>query len=171
MTKIRRPEACMQEMQSSINEEEINPIEKKRVECELAVIDELKILDEKQTKLRSKLGSFDEELDETGSPKLGVPTVAIFKHQINEKFDALSTSVENLRTDRNTVILALKNEIKVQKGQNVMFGKKIDGLIDKISKLSAQEVCYQDRGYIDASLVTVKKFFANEIKKNNGLAY
>ena len=37
MTKTRRSESCMQELQSSINEDKINPIEKKRVEWEQAV--------------------------------------------------------------------------------------------------------------------------------------
>ena len=164
MTKTRGSEACMQVIQSSINEEEIYSIEKKRIEWEQAVTDELKLLDEKQTEFENKLG-VEEELDELGSPKLRLPTVAIFKHQINEKFDALATSVENLRTDRNTEILALKNEIKVLKGQNTTFGKEIDGLIDKISKLSAQGDGYQDQGYVDASLATIKKFFFNGIQK------
>ena len=70
-----------------------------------------------------------------------------------------------MRSDRNTEILALRNEIKVQKGQNAMFGKEIDGLIDKITKLSVQEDSYQNQGYIDASIATIKKFFINEIQK------
>ena len=126
--------------------------------------DELKLLDEKQTKFENELG-FEEALDESVSPKLRLPTVATFKHQINEKFDALATAVENVRTDRNTEIFALKNEIKVQKGKNTTLVKETDGLIDKILKLSAQGDGYQDQGYVDASLGTIKKLFFNEIQR------
>ena len=46
-----------------------------------------------------------------------------------------------------------------------MFGKEIDGFIDKISKLSAQEDGYQDQGYIDASLATIEISFLTKFKK------
>ena len=81
-------------MQTSIEEGNTGEAEEKRLEWKQVVTYELKTLDKNLSNLENKIGVF-EEIDESGSPRLNIPTVAVLKYEIKEKFDTVSENREN----------------------------------------------------------------------------
>ena len=111
MSHSRKSEIYMYAMQTSIDEGNTGEAEKKHLEWEQAVTDELKTLDENLSDLENKIGVFDEEEDETGSPKLNIPTAAVLKYEINEKYNSLSEGLDKIQIEKNSEHAKLRKDI------------------------------------------------------------
>ena len=77
-------------MQALLDNEIENAMERKSFEWKQAVTEELRLLDKRQSNLKSMLEGENEGNDATESPKLRATLVAIIRNEINEKYDALT---------------------------------------------------------------------------------
>ena len=166
MSHSRKSEIYLYAMQTSMDEGNTGEAEKKRLEWEQAVTDELKTLDENLSDLENKIRVFDEE-DETGSPKLNIPTAAVLKYEINEKCNSLSEGLEKIQIEKNSEHAKLRKDIILLQTRVKSLELENDRLISNVADVRANINESDFRRDLDRELANVKKTLRWRIKENN----